>query len=116
MAARAQGDEVDGSFGNVAEISCPVCDDVFECAWDRDEHFDAFHVVLDMTLLPHEARHAVAFEAAAAESCAAQSQADASRSGPAINHEPSARERSLRARAFEPPTPELKRSTPMGEV
>lgn len=34
--------------------ACPVCADTFQRAWYRDEHFDAFHIVLDATLLPHD--------------------------------------------------------------
>ncbi|KAJ1635435.1 hypothetical protein T492DRAFT_836106 [Pavlovales sp. CCMP2436] len=29
------------------------CADVFESAWDRDGHFGAYHLVLDLTLLRH---------------------------------------------------------------
>lgn len=31
---------------------CPACADAFKTAWDRDEHFDTFHVVFEATLLP----------------------------------------------------------------
>lgn len=34
--------------------ACPVCADTFQSAWHRDEHFDAFHIVIDATLLPHD--------------------------------------------------------------
>jgi hypothetical protein len=34
--------------------ACPICADTFQNAWYRDEHFDAFHIVLDATLLPHD--------------------------------------------------------------
>lgn len=34
--------------------ACPLCADTFQSAWHRDEHFDAFHIVIDATLLPHD--------------------------------------------------------------
>jgi hypothetical protein len=38
----------------LSQYACPVCADAFASAWARDEHFDAFHNVLDGTLLPHD--------------------------------------------------------------
>ncbi|KAJ1617353.1 hypothetical protein T492DRAFT_1100412 [Pavlovales sp. CCMP2436] len=30
---------------------CPLCPDTFDSAWERDQHFDYFHMVLEITLL-----------------------------------------------------------------
>ncbi|KAJ1618255.1 hypothetical protein T492DRAFT_1094123 [Pavlovales sp. CCMP2436] len=52
---------------------CPCCTDAFISAWDREDHFDAYHIVLERTLLTHTPHPDLAHYAALK---------DAPRSGP----------------------------------